>query len=220
MQRLWMKIDLSGARGKIPWTAMRSYIRRSKGMVSHAIIKNLVGPSTRKAIEFLSRCPRLEHLELWVTHDQKDIYEKFKGCKTLKRLILSADIKSNSNYLKGFLTELPRLECIELWDIQEVPMMDMDGNWPRYLPNLRSITLASRHSVRPGFAALFHPVHIPGVEMPDSRYVCLRYQFSCLSHYAHASSNSNPVHIPIWKNYGWFGTRYSIDLIHSRRPQE
>ncbi|KAJ5580189.1 uncharacterized protein N7459_006174 [Penicillium hispanicum] len=163
-QRLWMRIDLSGARGKVPWTAVRSYIRRSKAMVSHAIIKNLVGPSTPKAIEFLSRCPRLEHLELWVTHDQKDIYERFKGCKTLKSLILSADIISNRDYLAKFLTELPRLERIELWNTRGG--LTPDPRWPQHLPNLKSITVASQQSVPGGIPDYLHPMHVPGIEIP------------------------------------------------------
>ena len=181
MQHLWMKLDLSGARGKVPWTAVRSYIRRSKGLVTHAIIGNLAVPSTSKTVEFLSRCPRLEHLELWISHDQKDIYEKFKGCKTLKSLVLSPDIASNRDYLGNFLRVLPRLERIELWNTRVV--LGSDLTWPRHLPNLKSITLASQQSLQADVAHYFHPVYVPGIEVRGLELVRLPLSYD--SGFAH-----------------------------------
>ncbi|KAF3384592.1 F-box/TPR repeat protein pof3 [Penicillium rolfsii] len=145
MTNLWMHIDLTGARGKVPWTAIRSYIRRSKAMLTHATIRNLSPASTPKTLEFLSRCPRLEHLEVWVSHDYKDFYQKFKGSKKLKNLVLSADMPVTHEYLGRLLTDLPKLERIALWNIRS-SNSDLYGpsQWPKCLPNLKSITLASR----------------------------------------------------------------------------
>lgn len=140
-----MHIDLTGARGKVPWTAIRSYIRRSKAMLTHATIKNLSPASTPKTLEFLSRCPRLEHLELWVSHDCKDFYQKFKGSKKLKSLVLSADMLVTHEYFGRLVTDLPNLERIALWNLRS-SNEDLYGptQWPKCLPNLKSITLASR----------------------------------------------------------------------------
>lgn len=147
MRELWMKIDLTGARQKVPWTAVRAYIRRSRGLLTHATFKNLALPSTPKSIEFLSRCPRLEHLELWVNHDFKDIFQKFKGCKSLKNIILSAEISVPHSCLEKLLTQFPKLERIELWSVKHSLLTIGEGNWPRSLPNLRSITLATQQAV-------------------------------------------------------------------------
>lgn len=146
MRELWMKIDLSGARQKVPWTAVRAYIRRSRGLLTHATLKNLALPSTPKSIEFLSRCPRLEHLELWVNHDYKDIFQKFKRCKYLKTIIFSAEIAVPHSALEKILTQFPKLERIELWSVKHSPLTIGEGNWPRSLLNLKSITLASQQA--------------------------------------------------------------------------
>lgn len=146
MPHLWMKIDLTGARGKVPWTAVRSYIRRSKAMLTHAIIKNLATASTPKTLEFLSRCPRLEQLELWVDYDYKEIYNKFQGCKQLKNLTLSPNIPISHEYFGRLLVELPQLERIALWNVRcsSIDYLASDER-PRSLPNMKSITLATQH---------------------------------------------------------------------------
>ncbi|KAJ5464560.1 uncharacterized protein N7458_000246 [Penicillium daleae] len=163
MTNLWMHIDLTGARGKVPWTAVRSYIRRSKAMLTHATIKNLSTASTPKTLEFLSRCPRLEHLELWVSHDCKDFYQKFKGSKKLKSLVLSADLPISHDYFGRLLADLPKLERIALWNVKSSNMdLYNSGQWPKYLPNLKSITLASRQNVPQPTAQ-----HMPALSVPD-----------------------------------------------------
>lgn len=131
----------------MPWTAVRSYIRRSRGLLTHATLKNLALPSTPKSIEFLSRCPRIEHLELWVNHDYKDIFDKFKGCKYLKTIILSSEIPVPHSCLGRLLSKYPKLERIELWSVKHSPLTLDDADWPRSLPNLKSITLATQQAV-------------------------------------------------------------------------
>lgn len=147
MRELWLQLDLSGARQKVPWTAVRAYIRRSRGLLTHATIKNLALPSTPKSIEFLSRCPRLKHLELWVNHDYKDIFQKFKGCRYLKTIILSAEIPVPHSALEKLLMQFPKLERIELWSVKHSPSAVGEENWPQSLPNLKSITLATQQAV-------------------------------------------------------------------------
>lgn len=164
MTNLWMHINLTGARGKVPWTAIRSYIRRSKAMLTHATIKNLSTASTPKTLEFLSRCPRLEHLELWVSHDCKDFYQKFQGSKRLKSLVLSADMAVSNDYLGRLLVDLPNLERIALWNMKSSNMdFYNSGKWPKCLPNLKSITLASRQSVPQPTAQHMAVLSLPGL---------------------------------------------------------
>lgn len=161
MTHLWMQIDLSGARGKVPWTAVRTYIKRSKAMVTRATIKNLATTSTPKTMEFLSRCPRLEHLELWVDYDYREFFQKFKGCKQLKSLTLSPDITLPHDYFERLLIELPRLERIALWSVKPSPYdLTYVGNRPKSLPNLRSITLATQH---PASTSLLPALVVPGL---------------------------------------------------------
>ncbi|KAJ5681466.1 uncharacterized protein N7477_001406 [Penicillium maclennaniae] len=156
-----LRIDLSGARGKVPWTAVRSYIRRSKAMLTRAIIKNLATPSTPKTMEFLSRCPRIEHLELWVDYDFKDFFQKFKGHKQLKNLTLSPDISVTHDNFGRLLIELPRLERIALWNVRPSTLAFIEGgHWPKSLSNLKSITLATQQIPTP-------PMTVPGVLLPN-----------------------------------------------------
>ncbi|KAJ5128369.1 hypothetical protein N7526_006535 [Penicillium atrosanguineum] len=161
MTHLWMEIDLSGARGKVPWTAVRSYIRRSKAMLTRAVIKNLATPSTPKTMEFLSRCPRIEHLELWVDYDFKEFFQKFKGHKQLKSLTLSPDISVTHDNFGRLLIELPHLEHIALWNVRPSTLAFIEGgHWPKTLPNLKSITLATQQIPTP-------PLAVPGVLLPN-----------------------------------------------------
>lgn len=166
MTHLWMQIDLSAARGKVPWTAVRTYIKRSKAMVAHATIKNLATASTPKTMEFLSRCPRLEHLELWVDCDYRQFLQTFMGCKQLKSLTLSPDIKIPHHCFGQLLIELPRLERIALWSVKP-SSYDLNA-WPRSLPNLKSITLATQH---PSSMSVLPALTVPGLgeEPPEGQ---------------------------------------------------
>lgn len=174
MTHLWMEIDLSGARGKVPWTAVRSYIRRSKAMLTRAVIKNLATPSTPKTMEFLSRCPRIEHLELWVDYDFKDFFQKFKGHKQLKSLTLSPDITVSHDSFGKLLIELPRLERIALWNVRPSSLAFIEGgHWPTTLPNLKSVTLVTQQIPKP-------PLTVPGLLLPNLLVVCLQFPSSPL----------------------------------------
>lgn len=115
-------------------------------------------------MEFLSRCPRLEHLELWVDYDYKEFFEKFKGCKQLKSLTLSPDIPVPHDYFGRLLIELPRLEHIALWSVKPSRHAFTDsGQWPQTLPNLRSITLGSQQPASP---TLLPALSVPGFTEP------------------------------------------------------
>ncbi|KAJ5707947.1 hypothetical protein N7488_007748 [Penicillium malachiteum] len=148
LSHIWMNLDFSGARGNVSFNAVRSYIRRSRGLLTHATIKSLPVPQIQRSLEFLSRCPHLQHLELWVPYDQKEFFEKFKRCKKLKRMLFSADRTIPLDSVSRLLNELPKLEKLTIWScgrpaVAAVPI----GSWPSSLPNLKSITLATQQGV-------------------------------------------------------------------------
>lgn len=161
MRNTWLHMDLSEARGKIHWTSVRAYIRRSKGMLTHAIVKNVSSPSTQRVLEYLSRCPQLEHLEFWDSHDPAAFYELFKGSKRLKTLVVSAHTTIAQERVVGFLNNLPLLERIEIHSSR--PSISERLSWPLKLPNLKSITLGSKE---PPPNALYSPaLDIPALSV-------------------------------------------------------
>ncbi|KAJ5734112.1 hypothetical protein N7493_002898 [Penicillium malachiteum] len=159
LSHIWMNLDFSGARGNVSFNAVRSYIRRSRGLLTHATIKSLPVPQIQRSLEFLSRCPHLQHLELWVPYDQKEFFEKFKRCKKIKSLLFSADRTIPLDSVSRLLNELPKLEKLTIWScgrpaLAAVPI----GSWPSSLPNLKSITLATQQAA-PDIRVL--PLRIP-----------------------------------------------------------
>ncbi|KAJ5632150.1 hypothetical protein N7490_008489 [Penicillium lividum] len=165
ISNLWMNLDFSTARATVPFSAVRSCIRRSKGLLTRATLKNLPLPQTPRTLEFLSRCPHIEHLQLWVSHDHKDLFAKFKGSKKLKSLVLSADMALPHDYLGRFLIELPKLERIAIWNSRNSsPVFLQAGSWPAALPTLKSITLSSRQQPPSGLLTEVVPaLHIPHI---------------------------------------------------------
>ncbi|BCR91843.1 Leucine Rich Repeat domain protein [Aspergillus chevalieri] len=159
MRNTWLRMDLSearGTRGRVHWTSVRSYIRRSKGMLTHAIVKNISSQSTQRVLEFISRCPHLEHLEFWDSHDPAAFYGLIKGSKRLKTLVVSAHMPMVQERIVGFLHGIPRLERIEIHNAKPSPGTKME--WPHNLPNLKSITLGSEDVEPASFGpALFVP---------------------------------------------------------------
>lgn len=179
MRDLWMELDFSIARGKIHWSSVRAHIRRSKALLTKATLKNISTPSTQKVLEFVSRCPRLEHLELMDSYNNQAIYDLFKGSKRLKTLVISADTVVTQEYLTKFLTSLPTLECIEIHRSKASPQSK--AQWPSKLPHLRSITLGSIEPSRP-------TGHVPALYIPRREDVLL------LRPTLSASLTDNPQH--------------------------
>ncbi|KAL4897454.1 hypothetical protein BDV59DRAFT_167756 [Aspergillus ambiguus] len=158
MRDLWMRIDLSGARGKIHWSSVRAYINRSKVMLTSAVVTNLSVPSTKRVMEFFSRCPRLEDLEIWTPFSCQDFYELYKNSKRLKRLMVSSDIPVPQEYIAKFLAALPLLERIEIYQAKSSPQSK--ATWPSTLPHLRSITFGTIEPSRPSN-------HVPALHIPS-----------------------------------------------------
>lgn len=159
LRELWMCVDLSRARKKVTSAAVRSYIRRSRGMLTHVVLDNLSLPSVEKTLEFVSRCPRLEHLDARIACRGDKFYALFKDCKNLKTLIMSDEINMDQKHLGMFLSSLPLLERIECHANNGSLISEV--SWPEKLPNLRAIALGAS-SVKPVFE-YFQALHLPGI---------------------------------------------------------
>ncbi|KAJ9289350.1 hypothetical protein DTO021C3_3176 [Paecilomyces variotii] len=160
LQELWMCIDLSRARKKVTSNAVRSYMRRSRGMLTHVVLDNISLPSVEKTLEFVSRCPRLQYLEARVAYRGDKFYALFKECKNLKTLIMSDEINIDHKRVGMFLSSLPLLERIECHANNASPFSEV--SWPEKLPNLRAIALGA-NSVKRVFEYL-QALHLPGIE--------------------------------------------------------
>ncbi|EAW10918.1 Leucine Rich Repeat domain protein [Aspergillus clavatus NRRL 1] len=168
MRDLWMRIDLSDARGKVQWHSVRAYIRRSKAMLTHAVMRNVATPSTGKVLEFFSRCPNLEHFELWALAKPETLYDLFKGSRRLKTLIVSGHTAVPQEVVGKFLQSLPLLERLEIHDAKPSPAVRVQ--WPETLPHLRSITLGatvSSSSPEVQISALHFPIQQPSSAFPQ-----------------------------------------------------
>lgn len=139
MTSLWLQLDFTRARGKVGWTSVRSYINYSKAMVTHAIVTNISAQSLQKTLEMLSRCPKLEHLELRQACDPQTLYNHFKGAKQLKTFVVSAETTVSHAFVVNILRTLPLLERIAFHRTRP----SKRESWPLQLPNLKSVTLVS-----------------------------------------------------------------------------
>ncbi|KAJ5951720.1 Tetratricopeptide-like helical [Penicillium vulpinum] len=148
---LWMNVDLTGARSRVPWTSVRNYIHRSRAQLTNATIANLVQATTPKVLDMLSRCPKLEHLELMVPHDQpQEFYLKIKVFRQLKSIVCGPDIDLSHACVGSILSTLPKLEkavFLRIWKNSRGPVLT--STWPQHLPNMKSLTLAFSQNTRP-----------------------------------------------------------------------
>ncbi|KAJ5927528.1 Tetratricopeptide-like helical [Penicillium verrucosum] len=147
---LWMHVDLTGARSRVPWTSVRNYIHRSRAQLTNATITNLVSSNTPKVLDMLSRCPQLEHLEFMVLHDHpKEFYRKIKDFRRLKSLVCGADIN---------LSHACFSTCVG-----QPYLPPSTSTWPEHLPNMKSLTIASSQEppafwdVLPGLGSSVYP---------------------------------------------------------------
>ncbi|KAJ6071224.1 hypothetical protein N7499_009238 [Penicillium canescens] len=141
---LWMDVNLTGARTRVPWTSVRNYIHQSKVALTRANIHNIVPAATLKVLDMLSRCPHLEHLEVWVPHDNPpQFYAKILNFKRLKTLVCS-DVEISHACVGKILSGLPLLEKVAFYNIWQTRQHSAPA-WPKHLPNLKSLTIGSSH---------------------------------------------------------------------------
>ncbi|KAJ5528575.1 Tetratricopeptide-like helical [Penicillium freii] len=163
LNSLWMHVDLTGARSRVPWTSVRNYIHRSRAQLTNATITNLAPSTTPKVLDMLSRCPQLEHLEWMVPHDQpKEFYLQIKKFQRLRGLVCGADISLSHACVGSILSTLSKLEkaaFLSVWD-NPTPGPLTTSPWPKLHPNMKSLTIGSSQPDPHGF--LF-PELIPGL---------------------------------------------------------
>ncbi|KAL4945929.1 hypothetical protein BDV06DRAFT_174170 [Aspergillus oleicola] len=141
MRDLWMRLDFSRARSKIHWSSALACIKRSKAMLTQAVVANLTKASIRRVLEYISRCPNLKHLEILSPTSSKDIYELFKGCKQLEVLLVSSETTVPQSTITRLLSSLPKLERIQIH--KATKSLASEAEWPSSLPNLKSITFGT-----------------------------------------------------------------------------
>lgn len=171
LPKLWTHLDLSipQTRGSTPSrkpitiSAMRSYTRKSRSGLTHATLSNISRTSTLKALENVSRYPRLSHLDIQLDILGIDLFEVFHTSTNLMTLIISPITKVSSNVLLKFVHNCPHLERLESY---AVPLQGIaDRSWPDKMPNLRTLTLVTENSDRPfqHQRDILHPLAVPGI---------------------------------------------------------
>ncbi|KAJ5355707.1 Tetratricopeptide-like helical [Penicillium concentricum] len=163
LSSLWMHVDLTGARSRVPWTSVRNYIHRSRAQLTNATIANIVPSTTPKVLNMLSRCTALEHLELMIPHDQpKEFYLKVKSFRQLKSIVCGANISLSHACVGSILSTLSKLEKAVFFHVWDIPTgrPRPTSTWPQHLPNMKSLTIASRQE---NPQVLSFPDVIPGL---------------------------------------------------------
>jgi F-box/TPR repeat protein Pof3 len=157
-----MHVDLTGARSRVPWTSVRSYIHRSRVQLTAATIVNIVPSSTPKVLDMLSRCPKLENLALMAAHEQPpDFYAKIIEFRHLKSITCGPDIMLSHGCVGGILSKLPRLEKAAFYHVWDSPSRaDRAESWPLNHPNIKSLVIGSSQEDRTG---LTFPLVVPGL---------------------------------------------------------
>ncbi|RAL12995.1 Leucine Rich Repeat domain protein [Aspergillus homomorphus CBS 101889] len=145
MRDLWMRLDLSEARRKASWRSIRTYIQRSGAMLTHATISNIASQSQDKVLVYLSRCPKLESLEIGdPIRRHEGLYNQFEGCKQLRSLVIAKGTPVSQENIAKFLSNLPNLEHLEVHNAQ--PSAETKVQWPSHLPNMRKVTLSTEEA--------------------------------------------------------------------------
>lgn len=155
---LWMRLDFSTARSRIHWSSALACIKRSKAMLTQAVMANLTKASVHRVLEYVSRCPNLQHLELLTPSTSDSIHDLFKGCKSLRTLLVSADTVVSQSTITKLLSALPNLERIEVRSTTK--SRSSEAVWPQSLPNLKSITFGTLQASSP-VADYVPPLYIP-----------------------------------------------------------
>ncbi|KAL4975931.1 hypothetical protein BDW66DRAFT_160036 [Aspergillus desertorum] len=224
MRDLFMRIDFTGARSKIHWSSVLAYIRRSQGMLTHAVVTNLTRASIHRSLEYISRCPNLRHLEILSPFTPDSIYDLFKSSKNLKTLLVSAQTTIPQATIAKLLSTLPNLQRIEIHSASKSRISDT--NWPSSLPNLQSITLGTTESgvVDNHVPALYIPRLIdPSTPLPISNLTELRLHSNPQAFVPYPPS-FNPADFPHLKKLdisglyigGDFGLPSSLEFLRVR----
>lgn len=157
---LWMQLDFTEARRKVHWRSFRAFVQRSRALLTHAVMTNISTPFQERVLEALSRCPKLEHLEIRDPITQPNgLCDVFRSSTQLKSLIIAKQTPVAQENIAKFLSSLSQLERLEVHNAQPSP--ESKVHWPSLLPNLKSITLLTEASIPP-------PGRVPALYIPPA----------------------------------------------------
>ncbi|GLA69409.1 hypothetical protein AtubIFM55763_009361 [Aspergillus tubingensis] len=157
---LWMQLDFTEARRKVHWRSFRAFVQRSRALLTHAVMTNISTPFQERVLEALSRCPKLEHLEIRDPITQPNgLCDVFRSSTQLKSLIIAKQTPVAQENIAKFLSSLSQLERLEVHNAQPSP--ESKVHWPSHLPNLKSITLLTEASIPP-------PGRVPALYIPPA----------------------------------------------------
>ncbi|KAI2907269.1 hypothetical protein CBS63078_4860 [Aspergillus niger] len=157
---LWMHLDFTEARRKVHWRSFRAFVQRSRALLTHAVMTNISTPFQDRVLEALSRCPKLEHLEIRDPITQPNgLYDVFRSSTQLKSLVIGKQTPVAQENIAKFLSSLTQLELLEIHNAQPSP--ESRVHWPSHLPNLRSIALFTE-------ASMPAPGRVPALYIPPA----------------------------------------------------
>ncbi|KAH8692379.1 leucine rich repeat domain protein [Talaromyces proteolyticus] len=134
---LWSDISFKGGRSPVSPETVRACIRYSGQRLRKTQIHNV--KNFLNAIQQISRCPKLEHLDIDGVAAQEHILSLFRRKYTLRSIIISKKVTLGRMAMIELL-KLPNLEHFEAGH-QITPEDQMDESQCVRTPNLKSFTL-------------------------------------------------------------------------------
>ena len=118
MPSLWRHLDLSQAKSKVGFRAVKACVLRSGGNMTHATMFRWDERQQSSALVYLaSRCKRLEYLNLRDGFGNTPLVAVVATVPRLKTLIISPDRGVNLTEVAMLLATLPHLEHAEFLGI-------------------------------------------------------------------------------------------------------
>jgi len=144
---LWRHLDLSQAKSRVSFKAIKACIVRSRGNMSHATMFRWDAGQHDALAYATSRCKRLEYLHLRDGFGNVALTSAVATVPNLKTLIISPDRGLSMREVTELLASLPHLERAEflkLWTSGTPP------TWTGDLSSLRTLKLHASQDQRDG----------------------------------------------------------------------
>lgn len=147
MPSLWRHLDLSQAKSRVSFKAIKACVVRSRGNMTHATMFRWDAGQHDALAYATSRCKRLEHLHLRDGLGSVALTSAVATASNLKTLIISPDRGVSVREVTEMLAKLPHLERAEflnIWTSGTPP------DWTGDLSSLRALTLHAAQDPRNG----------------------------------------------------------------------
>ena len=142
---LWRHLDLSQAKSRVSFRALKGCVIRSRGSMTHATMFRWDAGQHDALAYTTSRCKRLEYLNLRDGFGNVALTSAIVPVPNLKTLIISPERGVTLKEVTELLAKLPHLEHAEflkLWTSGTTPQWDGD------FPNLRVLKLHAAQDSR------------------------------------------------------------------------